>query len=52
MAKQIQMTKVDDVIKCSEDHIEHFTNNGFVLLDKKAVDKKTEQAIKETKEKE
>ncbi len=52
MAKNVSMKKGETIIKCSEDHIEHFTNNGFVLLDEKAVDKKTEKAIKETKEKE
>ena len=52
MAKNVSMKKGETIIKCSEDHIEHFENNGFTLFDEKAVVKKTEKAIKETKEKE
>lgn len=52
MAKNVSMKKGETIIKCSEDHIEHFQNNGFVLYDEKSVAKKTEKAIKETKEKE
>ena len=33
MAKQIQMTKGDDVIKCSEDHIDHFGYLNYREID-------------------
>ena len=46
MAKNVTMKKGETIIKCSEDHIEHFQNNGFTLFDEKAVVKKTEKAIK------
>ena len=38
MAKQIQMTKGDDVIKCSEDHIQHL--NPWDIKQKKIVPRK------------
>ena len=31
MAKQVTMKKGNDIIKCSEDHIEHFESNGYTL---------------------
>ena len=49
MAKNVTMKKGETIIKCSEDHIEHFENNGFTLGNEKAVVKKTEK-IKETNE--
>ena len=51
MAKNVSMKKGETIIKCSEDHIEHFQNNGFALDDQKPVIKKAEKT-KETKEKE
>jgi hypothetical protein len=51
MAKNVTMKKGETIIKCSEDHIEHFQNNGFALDDQKPVIKKAEKT-KETKEKE
>jgi uncharacterized membrane protein len=49
MAKNVTMKKGETIIKCSEDHIEHFKNNGFTLEDEKAVVKKTGKS-KETNE--
>ena len=51
MAKNVTMKKGETIIKCSEDHIEHFQNNGFALDDPTPVIKKAEKT-KETKEKE
>ena len=45
MAKQIQMTKGDDVIKCSEDHIEHFESLGY-KAEKNSL-KKAQKVLKE-----
>jgi len=49
MAKDVTMKKGETIIKCSEDHIEHFQKNGYTLGNEKAVVKKTEK-IKETNE--
>ena len=49
MAKNVTMKKGETIVKCSEDHIEHIQNNGFVLLNEKSVAKKTEKP-KEEKE--
>ena len=51
MAKNVTMKKGETIIKCSQDHVEHFENNGFAVHDTKSVLKKTDK-IKETKEKE
>lgn len=51
MAKNVTMKKGETIIKCSEDHIEHFEKNGFTIGDLKPVIKKAEKT-KETKEKE
>ena len=52
MAKQVTMKKGEDIIKCSEDHIEHFQSNGFTLQGEKKVVKKSEKVVKqEDKEK-
>ena len=40
------MKKGETIIKCSEDHIEHFQNNGFALDDQKPVIKKAEIKLK------
>ena len=47
MAKQVTMKKGNDIIKCSEDHIEHFTANGFTLDGEKKVVKKSEKVVKQ-----
>lgn len=47
MAKQITMKKGEDIIKCSEDHIEHFESNGYTLEGEKKVTKKTEKVVKQ-----
>ena len=47
MAKQVTMKKGDNIIKCSEDHIEHFQNNGFTLEGEKKVTKKSEKMVKQ-----
>ena len=49
MAKNVTMKKGETIIKCSEDHIEHFEKNGFKMVNKKSVAKKTEKP-KEEKE--
>ena len=51
MAKNVTMKKGETIIKCSEDHVEHFQSNGFAVHDSKSVTKKTDKT-KETKEKE
>ena len=30
--KNVIMKKGETIIKCSEDHIEHFQNNGFIFI--------------------
>tara|TARA_R100001460_G_scaffold535_4_gene2610 strand:+ start:2993 stop:3154 length:162 start_codon:yes stop_codon:yes gene_type:complete len=52
MAKNVTMKKGETIIKCTEDHIEHFQKNGFAVKDQKSVSKKADKEIKETKEKE
>ena len=47
MAKQVTMKKVEDIIKCSEDYIEHFEKAGYTLEGKKKVVQKTEKVIKQ-----
>ena len=47
MAKQVTMTKGEDMIKCSEDHIEHFQNLGFTLQGEKKGVKKSEKMVKQ-----
>tara|TARA_R100000664_G_C2755534_1_gene143255 strand:- start:1084 stop:1251 length:168 start_codon:yes stop_codon:yes gene_type:complete len=48
MAKQVTMKKGETIIKCSEDYIEHFENNGFTLEgDKIKVAKKSEKMVKQ-----
>jgi len=47
MAKQVTMKKGNDTIKCSEDHIEYFQNNGFTLEGEKKVTKKSEKVVKQ-----
>jgi len=49
MAKNVTMKKGETVIKCSEDHIDHFEKNGFKKINEKSVTKKTEKT-KEEKE--
>ena len=39
--------KGNDTIKCSEDHIEYFQNNGFTLEGEKKVTKKSEKVVKQ-----
>ena len=51
MAKQVTMKKGEDIIKCSEDHIEHFESNGYTLEGKKKVVQKTEKVIKQEEKK-
>ena len=47
MAKQVTMKKGEDVIKCSEDYVEHFEKAGYTLEGKKKVVQKTEKVIKQ-----
>tara|TARA_R100000654_G_scaffold64124_1_gene91606 strand:+ start:435 stop:593 length:159 start_codon:yes stop_codon:yes gene_type:complete len=47
MAKQVTMKKGNDIIKCSEDHIEHFESNGYTLEGQKKVVKKSEKVVKQ-----
>tara|TARA_Y100001938_G_scaffold32387_1_gene44237 strand:- start:355 stop:513 length:159 start_codon:yes stop_codon:yes gene_type:complete len=47
MAKQVTMKKGEDIIKCSEDHIEHFESNGYTLEGQKKVVKKSEKVVKQ-----
>ena len=49
MAKNVTMKKGETIVKCSEDHIEHFEKNGFKMVNEKSVSKKTEKP-KEEKE--
>ena len=49
MAKNVTMIKGESIIKCVEDHVEHFEKNGYKVHDQKAVVKKTETP-KEEKE--
>ena len=52
MAKQVTMKKDEDIIKCSEDHIEHFEKMGYTIGGEKKVTKKNEKVVKqEDKEK-
>ena len=32
MAKNVTMKKGETIVKCSEDHIDHFEKNGLVIL--------------------
>jgi|TARA_R100001460_G_C3526220_1_gene173046 hypothetical protein len=50
MAKQVTMKKGEDIIKCSDDHIEHFQSIGFTLTGEKKVAKKSEKVVKQDKE--
>ena len=50
MAKNVTMKKGESIIKCVEDHIEHFEKNGYKVHEEKAVSKKAEKP-KEEKEK-
>ena len=49
MAKNVTMKKGETIVKCSEDHIDHFEKNGFKMVNEKSVAKKTEKP-KEEKE--
>ena len=49
MAKNVTMKKGETIVKCSEDHIDHFEKNGFKMVNEKSVPKKTEKP-KEVKE--
>ena len=49
MAKNVTMKKGESIIKCVEDHVEHFEKNGFKMVNEKSVAKKTEKP-KEEKE--
>ena len=49
MAKNVSMKKGETIVKCSEDHIDHFKKNGFKMVNEKSVAKKTEKP-KEEKE--
>ena len=51
MAKQVTMKKGEDVIKCSEDYVEHFEKAGYTLEVKKKVVQKTEKVIKQEEKK-
>jgi|TARA_A100001388_G_scaffold54303_1_gene37166 hypothetical protein len=51
MAKQVTMKKGEDVIKCSEDYVEHFEKAGYTLEGKKKVVQKTEKVIKQEEKK-
>ena len=51
MAKQVTMKKGEDIIKCSEDYIEHFEKAGYTLEGKKKVVQKTEKVIKQEEKK-
>ena len=47
MAKQVTMKKGEDVIKCSEDYVEHFEKAGYTLEGEKKVTKKSEKVVKQ-----
>ena len=49
MDKNVTMKKGETIVKCSEDHIDHFEKNGFKMVNEKSVSKKTEKP-KEEKE--
>ena len=49
MAKNVTMKKGETIVKCSEEHIDHFEKNGFKMVNEKSVSKKTEKP-KEEKE--
>ena len=49
MAKNVTMKKGESIIKCVEDHVEHFDKNGDKVDEEKAVSKKVEKP-KEEKE--
>ena len=49
MAKNVTMKKGESIVKCSEDHIDHFEKNGYKMVNEKSVSKKTEKP-KEEKE--
>ena len=49
MAKNVTMKKGETIVKCSEDHVDHFEKNGFKIVNEKSVSKKTEKP-KEEKE--
>tara|TARA_Y100001951_G_C11038179_1_gene128740 strand:- start:336 stop:488 length:153 start_codon:yes stop_codon:yes gene_type:complete len=49
MAKNVTMKKGETIVKCSEDHIDHFEKNGYKMVNEKSVSKKTEKP-KEEKE--
>ena len=49
MAKNVTMKKGETIVKCSEDHVDHFEKNGFKMVNEKSVSKKTEKP-KEEKE--
>jgi len=51
MAKQVTMKKGEDIIKCSEDYVEHFEKAGYTLEGKKKVVQKTEKVIKQEEKK-
>ena len=41
MAKNVTMKKGESIIKCVEDHVEHFEKNGYKVHEEKAVSKKS-----------
>ena len=43
MAKNVTMKKGETIVKCSEDHIEHFEKNGFKMVNDKKASKKVEE---------
>ena len=43
MAKNVTMKKGETIIKCSQDHVEHFESNGFAIHDTKSEPKKTDK---------
>ena len=47
MAKQITMKKGEDIIKCSEDHIDHFEKMGYTIGGEKKGTKKNEKVVKQ-----
>ena len=49
MAKNVTMKKGETIVKCSEDHIDHFEKKGFKMVNETSVAKKTEKP-KEEKE--
>ena len=49
MAKNVTMKKGESIVKCLEDHIEHFEKNGFKMVNDKKASKKVEEP-KEEKE--